>query len=78
LFASDDKMGGSIPPWTRLPSLKEMTAEAGIDELEFLEYIENGYNSREIAECLQVQEETIESLYNHFMKYGVGSVMGGD
>jgi selenophosphate synthase len=69
---------GSIPPWSRIPSLQEMTEEAGIDFEVFIESIENNSTSKEMAEKFKVSESTITVLKEHFYKYGISSVMGGD
>jgi len=69
---------GSFPPWSRIPSLKEMTEEAGIDFEQFIDSIEAGCSTKEIARRFGVSEPTIESLKEHFLKYGISSVIGGD
>ncbi|ABI68231.1 helix-turn-helix domain-containing protein [Syntrophomonas wolfei] len=69
---------GSFPPWSRIPSLEEMSREAGVDFDELLDCIKNGKSKEEIAEEFRVSEETVESLHQHFLHYGISSVMGGD
>lgn len=69
---------GSFPPWSRIPSLKEMTAEVGIDHDQFLHLIQKGKSAEEIARQTETSLETVRSLYEHFMHYGISSVMGGD
>jgi len=69
---------GSFPPWSRLPSLKEMTEEAGIDFEQFIENIEGGCSTRDMARKFGIDEQTIKFLKEHFFKYGVNSIMGGD
>ncbi len=69
---------GPFPPWTRLPSFEEIAGEAGINGVEFLQYIQAGCDVEELAGKFMVSPETVKSLYNHFLQYGVGSVMGGD
>ncbi len=78
MIKADDENKGSFPPWTRLPSLEEMAGEAGINGAEFLKHIQKGCDIEKLAEIFDVHPETVQSLYEHFMKYGVGSVMGGD
>lgn len=73
-----DDSQGSFPPWSRIPSLKEMTAEAGIDYDRFIYYLQQDYTTGQMAESLQVSEKTVMSLKEHFFKYGISSVMGGD
>ncbi len=75
---TDDEKKGSFPPWSRVPSLEEMTREAGIDPVEFLQNIQAGCDNQKLADKFKVSPETIECLYNHFLHYGVGSIMGGD
>lgn len=69
---------GSFPPWSRIPSLKEMTAEAGIDFDHFITCIQQGYTTGQMAQSLQISENAIMSLKEHFFKYGISSVIGGD
>jgi hypothetical protein len=69
---------GSYPPWSRIPSVEEMAAEVGIDGAEFLHSLGSGLDLEQLAEKFEVSPKTIEHLYDHFMHYGVGSIMGGD
>ncbi len=69
---------GSYPPWSRIPSVEEMAAEVGIDGSDFLQSLESGLEAEQLAEKFGVSPKTIECLYDHFMHYGVGSIMGGD
>jgi hypothetical protein len=69
---------GSFPPWSRIPSLKEMTAEAGVDFDQFILLLQLGYTTGQIAQNLQISENTVMSLKEHFFKYGISSVIGGD
>ncbi|MDD2510554.1 MAG: helix-turn-helix domain-containing protein [Syntrophomonas sp.] len=73
-----NKGKGSFPPWSRMPSLAEMSQEAGVDFDELLDCIEKGKSSQEMAEKFQVSNETVESLRQHFIHYGISSVIGGD
>ncbi|HEX3012293.1 MAG TPA: helix-turn-helix transcriptional regulator [Syntrophomonadaceae bacterium] len=75
----DDNYGqGSFPPWSRIPSLKEMTDEAGVDHDHFIALIELGYTTGQMAENLQISESTVSQLKEHFFKFGISSVIGGD
>lgn len=76
----DDIAGnkGSFPPWSRIPSLSEMADEAGVDTVEFLNSIRQGLSIPELAEKFQVNESTVACLYEHFGRYGVNTIMGGD
>lgn len=69
---------GRFPPWSRVPSIVEMTAEAGIDYDQFTACLKQGLSEADMAVRFGVREETISSLADHFWHYGVGSVMGGD
>lgn len=74
---SEDQIG-RYPPWSRIPSIVEMTAEAGIDYDEFTAFLKEGLSEAEMARRFGVKEATITSLTDHFWHYGVGSVIGGD
>lgn len=69
---------GSFPPWSRIPSLKEMTEETGIDFDKFIDCIKENMSTLEMAGMFNVSGQTIENLKEHFYKYGISSVMGGD
>ncbi|KUG02854.1 hypothetical protein ASZ90_019787 [hydrocarbon metagenome] len=77
-MGKNEENQGSYPPWTRLPSFEEMAGEAGIDGADFLQSIQAGCDVDKLAEKFKVSSETVKCLYDHFMQYGVGSVMGGD
>ncbi len=74
----DNNGTGRWPPWSRIQTLNEMTEEAGVDFDEFIESIKNQASISEMAEQFQVSEGTIEKLQDHFFRYGIGSVQGGD
>ncbi len=74
----NNKKPGSFPPWSRIPSLQEMTDEAGIDFEQLIGSIENNSTIEEMAKKFQVSDSTIKALREHFYKYGISSVMGGD
>ncbi len=67
-----------FPPWSLRPSLSEMTAEAGIDFDQFVEAMRGDQSLAELAEKFQVSENTVDSLREHFFRYGISSVVGGD
>lgn len=69
---------GRYPPWSRVPSLVEMTTEAGIDYDHFIACIKDGLSEREMAVRFGVSDATIISLCDHFWHYGISSVIGGD
>lgn len=74
----NDPDKGSFPPWSRIPSLKEMAEDIGLDHDLFIELIEKGDSAESIAEQMGISPVTARSLYDHFMRYGISSVMGGD
>lgn len=74
----DNHDKGSYPPWSRIPSFIEMTAEIGVDHDLFIHLIEKGETIEAIANQMEISEKTVESLYEHFMRYGISSVIGGD
>ncbi|MGI6435442.1 MAG: helix-turn-helix domain-containing protein [Syntrophomonadaceae bacterium] len=69
---------GSFPPWSRIPSLQDMCREADVGHDRLIAAIEAGLTVEEAARRLKVKTETVACLYEHFDKYGLGSVMGGD
>lgn len=74
----NERNKGSFPPWSRIPSLKEMTSETGIDHDQFISLIASGLTAEEIARQMEISQETSRALYEHFMHYGISSVIGGD
>jgi len=78
-MADYDTQGKSFtPPWSRIQSLGEMTTAAGINFDEFIQCIKEGHEVIEMAQRFQVSPATIDSLQQHFFKYGIASVIGGD
>lgn len=69
---------GSFPPWSRIPSLSEMADEAGVDTVEFLNSIQLGLGVPDLAEKFQISEATAACLSEHFYRYGINTIMGGD
>lgn len=67
-----------FPPWSRTESLNEMTAEAGIDFDEFIACLKDDISIPKMAQHFDVSEKTIHLLKEHFIHYGISSVMGGD
>jgi len=61
-----------------MPSLKEMADEVMIDFDELVQAIGEDLSPRQIAARFQISEELAGNLKDHFYKYGVSSVMGGD
>jgi len=55
-----------------------MCFEAGVDFDSFIEDLKIGTNISDMAVKYGVSENTINLLQEHFMKYGISSVMGGD
>lgn len=75
---SYDHGTGRWPPWSRIQGLNEMTEEAGVDFDQFMESIKNQDSISAMADRFQVSQAAIESLQDHFYRYGIGSVQGGD
>lgn len=75
---SNDSFFQSRVPWSSEPSLKEMTREVGVDFDRFIEGIKDDKNDSEMAQELNVSEELIYHLKDHFYTHGVHSVVGQD
>jgi hypothetical protein len=73
-----DNGKGSYPPWSRIPGLNEMCEEAGVDFDSFIKDLEIGTDLNDMAAKYGVSMNTISLLKEHFIKYGLSSVMGGD
>lgn len=65
-------------PWSTEPSLKFKTGEVGIDFDEFIDGLKDNKTDAEMAEEFDCTEKLIYHLRDHFMRYGVGSIMGQD
>ncbi|MCL2337604.1 MAG: helix-turn-helix domain-containing protein [Firmicutes bacterium] len=65
-------------PWGIRPSLKAEASEVGIDEDDLIEGIRVGKSDAEMAEEFDVTEKLIQNLRDHFMRYGLDSIMGQD
>ncbi|MGE5416947.1 MAG: helix-turn-helix domain-containing protein [Acidobacteriota bacterium] len=74
----DHQGTGRWPPWSRIPSIKEMVEELGIDYDQFTEELANFTPPEMIASRYGISDEMAANLVDHFMQYGVGSVSGGD
>ncbi|NLT20396.1 MAG: helix-turn-helix domain-containing protein [Syntrophomonadaceae bacterium] len=76
---SNENLGkGSYPPWSRIPSLVEMTADAGIDFDAFIAAIEKNHSLESMAKEFGISVKTVKNLQDHFFHYGISSVIGGD
>ncbi|HWP97032.1 MAG TPA: helix-turn-helix domain-containing protein [Syntrophomonadaceae bacterium] len=69
---------GSFPPWSRIPSLQEMSQEAGVDFNQLIQSFQEGLSPKDLAVRFGVSENTMACLQDHFQHYGISSVMGGD
>jgi len=69
---------GRYPPWSMRPSLKEMTEELGIDHDALVSCFQKDCSNQDIAVRFGINPETAERLRDHFLRYGIGSIMGGD
>ncbi|MDS1029021.1 helix-turn-helix domain-containing protein [Bacillota bacterium LX-D] len=65
-------------PWSLEPSLKEKAHDAGIKFDNFIENLAKNRTDMEIAKELNVSEQTIANLREHFEKYGIHSIVGQD
>ena len=65
-------------PWSTEPSLKAMTEEVGIDFNHFIDMLKNDKSDMEMAKEFEVTEKTVYYLRDHFVHYGLGSIMGQD
>lgn len=65
-------------PWSTEPSLKTKTEEVGIDFDRFIEGLKDNKSDTEMAAEFDVTEPTVVHLRDHFMRHGVGSIMGQD
>ena len=61
-----------------MPSLKEMAEEVMIDFDELVKAIGEDLSPQQMAARFEISEELAGNLKEHFYKYGVSSVMGGD
>ncbi|MGS0764319.1 helix-turn-helix domain-containing protein [Syntrophomonas curvata] len=75
---TDNRGKGSFPPWSRIQGLDEMCAEAGVDFDSFINDMKANVGIREMAAKHKVSLDTMSLLQEHFIKYGLSSVMGGD
>jgi hypothetical protein len=74
----DNHGPGSFPPWSRIQGLDEMCEEAGVDFNNFIDDMKANVGIREMAAKHKVSLDTMSLLQEHFIKYGLSSVMGGD
>lgn len=66
------------PPWSRTQSLPELCSEAGVDFDIFISCLQKNERVEDMARQFGLQAPAIESLQEHFYKYGISSVIGGD
>ncbi|AGL01348.1 helix-turn-helix domain-containing protein [Desulfoscipio gibsoniae] len=65
-------------PWSTEPSLKFKAEEVGINFDDFIADLKEGKSDMEIAKEFDVTEKLIYHLRDHFMRYGLGHIMGQD
>lgn len=65
-------------PWSTEPSLKFKTEEVGINFDSFIDGLKNNKSDAEMAEEFDCTEKLIYHLRDHFLRHGVGSIMGQD
>mgnify|MGYP000858031754 CR=1 FL=1 len=68
----------SRTPWSTEPSLKEKTAEVGINFDNFIASLAGKQSDLEMAKDFNVSTKTIAHLREHFEQLGIHSVMGQD
>jgi len=61
-----------------MPSLKEMAQEVEVDFDRLIDAIADDLSPQEMAQRFEISEELAGNFKEHFYKYGVHSVMGGD
>lgn len=75
---ADNYGKGSFAPWSRIQGLDEMCAEAGVDFDSFIDDLKANVGVDEMAVKHNVSVNTMSLLQEHFIKYGLSSVIGGD
>jgi len=65
-------------PWSTEPSLKAKTEEVGVDFDTFIEGLKNNKTDAKMASEFGVSSTVIGHLRDHFMRKGLGSIMGQD
>jgi len=75
---ADNHDKGSWAPWSRIQGLDEMCAEAGVDFDSFINDLKANTRVDEMAAKYNVSVDTMSLLQEHFIKYGLSSVIGGD
>lgn len=61
-----------------MPSLKEMAEEVEVNFDDLVGAIDEDLSPQQIAARFKISEELAGDFKDHFFKYGIGSVMGGD
>ncbi len=56
------------PPWGLEPSMKSACKQAGVDYDSFINVLEQNISDEEMAEELDIKEETIKNLKDRFYK----------
>lgn len=65
-------------PWSTEPSLKFKANEVGVDFDDLIEGFKDGKSDHEMAEEFDVTEKLIYHLRDHFLRRGLGSIVGQD
>lgn len=73
-----DTSSWSRAPWSTQPGLKLKTDEVGIDFDAFIRGLAENRTNEEMACAFAVPVAVIASLREHFMRFGIDSVMGQD
>ncbi|NLB18168.1 MAG: helix-turn-helix domain-containing protein [Syntrophomonadaceae bacterium] len=61
-----------------MPSMREMATELGIDYDELIESFSEDRTPQEMATKFDISNEMAANLKEHYYKFGISSVMGGD
>ncbi len=65
-------------PWGTEPSLKQKTDELGVNFDRFIDGLKHNRTDMEMAMEFGVSEKAIKHLREHFLRRGLGSVLGQD
>lgn len=68
----------SRAPWSMEPGLKQKTEEVGIDFDKFIEQMASNRSDTEIAADFGVPTKVITHLRDHFIHFGIHSIVGQD
>ncbi|MGQ9755861.1 MAG: helix-turn-helix domain-containing protein [Desulfotomaculales bacterium] len=73
-----DTSSWSRAPWSTQASLKIKTDEVGVDFDAFIRGLAENKSDEEMARAFGVPVATIAGLREHFVRFGIDSVVGQD